>query len=167
MKRKLHLIGKYYLIIFVIVHVVSWSSDFEIIDDTLIGLISFIKIVTIPIAILLTALGIKDGKFNNYDVLIVTIITFGTTIFYYFILLFVTVFDMCDYTNRKTLFQNKSDKNITIISREFGCGAFDSSPNSNHIEKAYSFLGLIENYSRIDTNKINKKEWIRVEKMGN
>lgn len=70
---------------------------------------------------------------------------------------------MCSYSIGKILFINKNNSNITIVSREFGCGATDSGPPTIRTVKKRNITPFFIHITAIDTNTIDKEKWIRVE----
>lgn len=80
---------------------------------------------------------------------VVLILVFGTT--------------MCGWTERTVLFINKSNSNITIVTREFGCGATDSGLPTIRTVKKRNITPFFIQVTPIDTSTIDKEKWIRVE----
>lgn len=70
---------------------------------------------------------------------------------------------MCRWTNGKILFTSSKNHSTKIILREYGCGATDSGkPNYKVCKVKYlssSFIWV----TRIDTTKINKIVWKRIQ----
>lgn len=163
MKRKFHLIGKYYLIIFVIAHILYAFLPLQIIDDTLSRKIFDYKLYTIPIAVFFVYLELIKTKSTFTDFIILVLISVSSTVMYYILSSLIIFMSMCGYVNRTTLYENKTNSNIQIIIREYGCGAFDSGLPIVHVHKVQNFFNKVEYYTEIDTNKINPNEWIRVE----
>jgi hypothetical protein len=72
--------------------------------------------------------------------------------------------DMCAWTTRKTLFENKQNSSIKIVLRSYGCGATDSSYPTYETFKIREITSdIIWGATEIDTNQINKNEWRRIE----
>jgi len=91
---------------------------------------------------------------------IATILMASITIFIMFMSIFA---DMCVWTNQQVLYENKNDSNTKIIIRDFGCGAIDSDPPTVGIYKVQYFTDYFLRSTKIDTAKINKNEWIKIE----
>ena len=125
------------------------------------------KLYSVIIAIFLTSFGISKSKLTLYGIIEIISITIGASLFYYIVLVVTMFASMCAYTNRTELYQNKDNQNTKIIIREYGCGAGDSDFPSIHVHKVHTFNNKIEYYTDIDTNQINKNEWIKVDDMEN
>ena len=121
-----------------------------------------IRFYGIPISILLTLFGsikTNESKGNIAGKIVVTFIISGLSIFFLFISIFA---NMCDTTNRKTLFENKQNENLKIIEREYGCGATDSSPPNVSIYKVRQLTKYFIYPTKIDTNDLDKNEWQKI-----
>jgi len=66
--------------------------------------------------------------------------------------------------SEETIFMSKKNPDMMIVHRCFGGGAWDSSPSECKIKKITQFIYIFKIINDIDTNKINKDEWIRNEK---
>jgi len=77
----------------------------------------------------------------------------------------MTVFlgSMCAWTTDKVFFENKQNSSIKIVQRHFGCGATDSSEPTIEVFKIREITPYLIWATKIDTNQIDKNEWIRVE----
>jgi hypothetical protein len=69
---------------------------------------------------------------------------------------------MCGSVTTNTLFIKKSNTNISIVTREFGCGATDSSPATESTQKLRKITPFLIWLTPVDTSTINKEKWIRV-----
>jgi hypothetical protein len=78
-------------------------------------------------------------------------------------LTFGIVFNMCSYSTVKTLYIKKDCSYNTIIVRNFDCGAYDSDKPKYEIINKVSILSVIQLVSTIDTSKINKNNWTKIE----
>ena len=123
----------------------------------------------IPVAVLLTMTRIGFKK--NLDKLRIKMIVIKSIIiaicyiffsFCYAILSFS--FSMCAWSTDDTLFENTSNKSTKIVKRDFGCGATDSSPATVQIFKITQISPLFIYTSKIDTNKLDKNDWVRIRK---
>lgn len=68
---------------------------------------------------------------------------------------------MCTITIDKVLYINKSNSQIIIAERSFGCGATDSSPPLITIEKIEPFTPLFIRATVCDTSTLKLEEWER------
>lgn len=71
--------------------------------------------------------------------------------------------EMCDWTTRKAIFENKQNASIKIVERHFGCGATVNSPGTYKAFKVREIAPYLIWVTTIDTNQIDKSEWTRVE----
>ena len=67
----------------------------------------------------------------------------------------------CGYVNRE-LFHEKAGSS-KIIERRIDCGAIDSGDSEYRTVKVSPFLGYFNYITEIDTNKIDKNNWSRLE----
>ena len=127
----------------------------------------FIFFIGIPIAILLTLsrlvfkTDVSKGKIRN--ILILTILT-SAGVFFLFILYAFATFGsgLCSWSTGPTIFKNVSSSS-KIVWRDFGCGAVDSSPPTIEISKVTEITPLFIYITKVDTTKLDKKIWIRVD----
>lgn len=123
-------------------------------------------VFTVPGCILFTISGLfisQTPKINGW--LGVRIV--GTLILSFFVflaLMFSYALDLCVTSYGEPLFELKKDRSTKILEKDFGCGAYDSTPISASLVQIEDYpLGLIYITSRIDTNTIDKTKWIRIE----
>ena len=83
-------------------------------------------------------------------------------LFFFFYTLSTFSLDMCTWSAGETLFKNRVHQSQRIEKRYFGCGATDSSPATAGFFKVTSITSLFLHKQKIDTNKIDLKEWERV-----
>jgi hypothetical protein len=117
----------------------------------------------VPIAVILTLCGTLR-KLDKIVILLVKI--FGTlAIAVIFIgLIAISVFgDMCIYTEKEVLFESKTKPDTKIVVREFGCGATDSQGPSESVFEIQYCNDYFIRTRKIDTTKIDRNEWIKVE----
>jgi hypothetical protein len=69
---------------------------------------------------------------------------------------------MCGSVTTNTLFVKKGNSNISIVTREFGCGATDSGPATKSTKKLRKITSFFIWLTPVDTNMINKEHWIRL-----
>ncbi len=122
-----------------------------------------IRFYGIPIAIMLTLTGTIKSKDTSGSIATKIFLTICVSAFSIFIM-FMTLFaGMCDWTTDKIFFENKQNSSIKIVQRSFGCGATDSSPATLKVFKVREITPYLIWVTSIDTNKINKDEWKRIE----
>ena len=116
-----------------------------------------------PIAVMLTLTGTIKSNDTFGEIatkVFLTICVSGFSIFFMVMTLFT---GMCDYSTDKVLFENKKNSSIKIVQRSFGCGATDSSPATLSIFKVKEITPYLIWVTSIDTNQINKSDWISIE----
>tara|TARA_R110002072_G_C7652556_1_gene508851 strand:- start:16 stop:516 length:501 start_codon:yes stop_codon:yes gene_type:complete len=149
--------------IWLIMPVLRWIMDLEFATDSIKSNYKEFLFFAIPIAILLTLFGTINDKDKGSKIagkVIGTSIAAAVTVFIMFMSIFT---DMCVWTNRQVLYENKNDSNTKIIVRDFGCGATDSGPPTVGIYKVRYFTDYFIRSTKIDTAKIDKNEWIKIE----
>lgn len=150
------------IFIFVIVPFIGQFTRLEFANDNFQDLFEQIRFFGLPIAILLTLFGTLKHKDTASTKTTKTILTICVAAFSAFIL-FMTVFaGMCRWTNNKVLFENKEDKTIKIVLRDFGCGATDSGSPAYKVCKIKAISPLLIWVTDIDTTKIDRRIWQRV-----
>jgi len=112
-----------------------------------------------PIAAILLALTTTKSK-DPWSLIIVKGIIVGCVVVFSVIISLVG--GMCEWETYKTLFENKQNPTTKIVHRSSNCGAFDTTPYYKvcKIKEITPFFILA---TEIDTNQINKNEWIRIE----
>ena len=125
-----------------------------------------IRFYGVPIAIVFTLTGTIKKKESWVEIIskiILTIFACFGSIAIMTIMIFVG--GMCAWTTDKVLFEHKQQSTIKIEKRSFGCGATDSSPSTPGVFKVRNFTPYFVYITRIDTNEINKSEWLRVKQI--
>jgi hypothetical protein len=151
------------IFVFVVVPFIGQFTPLEFTNDDFQDSFEQVRFFGLPIVILLTLFGtlkIKDstGKKTGKIVLTICIALFSVFV------LFMTVFaGMCRWTNNKILFENVNDKTTKILLRDFGCGATDSGSPIHKVCKIKSITPLLICVTSIDTTKIDRQTWRRVE----
>ena len=69
---------------------------------------------------------------------------------------------MAAWSRGETILENRSNKSVRIVKRDFGCGATDSSPETVQIFKITQITPLFIYVSKVDTSKLEKKDWVRI-----
>ena len=114
-----------------------------------------------PVAILCTLFGKLKKEDERRAIVSKIISTVAFSILTLIVLAFAFISNMCQYTTKEILFENKQNPSVTIALRDYGCGAWDSDPPNDKAYKMRSLpFGLIMT-SAIDTTKIDKNEWIK------
>jgi len=147
----------------IIVPLILLIFDLEFASDSIKSNYKGFMFFTVPIAILLTLFGTiksKDNILKTIGKVIGTILISFVTIF----LMIMSIFaDMCAWTDRQILYENKHDSNTKIIERDFGCGATDSGYPTVRIFKVQHFTKYFIRTTKVDTASIDKNEWIKIE----
>lgn len=129
----------------------SWKSYYE--------LYGFSGIIIIIISSTIRSSKKSDSDIMTaFKIILVTLLPIGLG---YLCMLIGFVTCVCTSTY-STYFVNKENNSIKIVSRSTGCGALDSGPPANAILKVReltSYLRWIQDF--VDTNTIDKREWIR------
>lgn len=151
------------IFLFVVMPFVKQFTPFEITNNNLENSFAQIRFFGLPAAILLTLF--KTIKPQNSTAIKTTkiIFTICLSLLSIFILLIAGFAGMCRWTNNQVLFNNINDKTTKIILREFGCGATDSDTPTSKVCKIKFILPSLIWVTDIDTNKIDRQIWQRVE----
>ena len=144
----------------IIIPIIGDYFSLEISNDSLKVVLSSIKFFGVPLAVLLTL--VKTIK--NVDTVLVKVLKVVFTSFIALISIFyllVSAFELCNRTTLETLFVNKENENITIVVREFGCGAVDSTPANRDNYKNWKINDYLIRSTPIDTSEIDKTMWVK------
>jgi len=115
-------------------------------------------------AVLLILTGVIERKHTLNLIITKIILSFGIVGFSIFVTMGIIIGSVCGWTvDDKVFFENKQNSSIKIIMRNYDCGALDSSyPDF----RPYKVRKISDNFNwatKIDTTKINRNEWIRIE----
>ena len=126
-----------------------------------------IFLLAIPFGIMLTLTGtIKKGKTKEKNWT-----AFGLTLFItvatFFIIYFLAINSAGVWTNELILFRNKSDNKISINKQIYDLGALGHDRESIRIVKVKPFVIYFNQVTKIDTAKLDKKQWLTVNESGN
>jgi len=119
-----------------------------------------IKLYGIPISILLTLTGTLRSK-NKTGLIIGKIFATIGVLLIVIIIGFISKFDICGWLIDDTLFTKKNDSTEKIQVRHYDCGAVDSDKPNYRIVKIEKIGKYFLYTSKVDTNKIDKDDWIR------
>ncbi|MBI3232429.1 MAG: hypothetical protein HYZ42_00040 [Bacteroidetes bacterium] len=117
----------------------------------------------VPIIILLTLTGTikyNETRTQTTNKIVLTVCASFLSVIINFMMIFS---DMCSTTTTNIFFINKQNNSIKIVERSFGCGAWDSSPATISVSKVREITPYLIWVSKVDTNKINKNEWVRIQ----
>jgi hypothetical protein len=121
------------------------------------ALILFIFLLSIVILFFTTKLHEK----SIYNFILKLIITVTVTLISQFVLFFILIIFFGFVRNDSKIYNHISDETRTIERMNYDGGAWDSSSDYKVVEVKY--LPILFRYVKsIDTNKINKSEWIRI-----
>ena len=123
-----------------------------------------IYLCVFPIAVLFAIIGTIKTKDNERTVAIKTCLAIGA--FFYSAIMMVAVLigsSVCGWINEEVLFENKKNPSTQILQRSYDGGAWDSSPSNPKMFIIREFTPYFIWATEIDTNQIDKNEWIRVE----
>ncbi|HVX48988.1 MAG TPA: hypothetical protein VHB48_02490 [Chitinophagaceae bacterium] len=154
------------LVIFVCVAVALNWLPLEFTNATYADIFATVFVFGIPILMLLTLcrLGFKPALTAQKKkvVVIQTIITAAAALLLIFLYGLGTALDLCGWTTGKALFK-KINGQQKIVEREFGCGAVDAAAPTIKIAREVYITPVFVYFTPIDTNTLNKAEWIKVE----
>ena len=164
MKRNSKII--FYLALTVIVSwfvlpILSLFVHFQIVNETLSNYYMIYRAVSLPFAIILTLFGTlkpnETTKKITVKVLWTTLAILTSSIF-----VFIGFWGgiMCEWSTSSILYKKRSNSNVTIEVRDFGCGAYDSDIPKNEIYKVYQITPYFIYSHKTDTSKIDKSIWI-------
>jgi len=131
------------------------TSAYEDVFDVLL-------LLGLPIAIIFTLTG-TIKRTNTAGATIAKIVLTLFAAFLPVLFAFTTAFDLCGWSEGKILFAKKEDASTQIVLREFGCGAVDSSSPDYKVVKITHLTPLFIYISDIDTTKIDRTVWKRVD----
>jgi hypothetical protein len=156
--------GSIMLIILIIaVSIIGHFLPLEFTNDHIQECFEQFRFYALPILILLTLFGTLNRQDTSAKIL--KIVATITASFFTLVILFFSAFSgMCRWTNGDILFQNKTDKRVSIILREFGCGATDSGSPTYKVCKVEMIAPGLMWISNVDTTKLNKNMWQRAER---
>ena len=151
------------IFVFVIVPFVGQFTPLEFTGDYFQSLFEGFRFFGLPLVIMLTLFGTlkpKDSTATKTTKIILTIFVSLLSVF----MLFISIWTgMCRWTNNKVLFNNIDDKTTQIVLRDFGCGATDSGNPTYKVCKIKNLLPSIIWVTEIDTTKIDRQVWQRVD----
>jgi hypothetical protein len=152
------------IFIFVIVPFIGQFTPLEFTNNNFQDIFEQIRFFGLPIAIILTLFGTLKHKDTSTTKATKTVLTICVAVFSV-VVLFMTFFAgiMCRWTNNKVLFENKNDKTTKIVLRDFGCGATDSGLPTYKVCKIKNISTLLIWVTGIDTTKIDRQIWQRVD----
>jgi len=145
---------------FAIIFIVSWFVipilglffRFQIVNETLSNYYLIYRVLSLPIAIILTLFGTLTKKDNTKrvvgKVLWTILAILGSAIF-----VFMGFWGgiMCDWKTSQVLYEKRSNSNVTIAIRNYGCGAYDGDIPKNEIYKIYQITPYIIYFHKTDT----------------
>ncbi|MCB9262482.1 MAG: hypothetical protein H6607_08925 [Flavobacteriales bacterium] len=141
---------------------ILWLLNMEFASDTIKSDYKLFLFFALPAAVLLTLFGTLKIHDNRRQIFAKTIITILMAAMVAFIMLLSLLSDMCAWTNRQVLFENKLHPTTKIIVRDFGCGATDGGSPVIDVFRVEHFRPFFIRATRIDTATINKNEWVRI-----
>ncbi len=151
------------IFIFVIVPFVGQFTPLEFTNANFQSLFEQFRFFGLPPVILLTLFGTLKAKDSSATKTTKIVLTICVSLFSVFILFLSIWAGMCRWTNNKVLFTNLNDKTTKIVLRDFGCGATDSGSPTYKVCKIKTILPSLIWVTGIDTTKIDRKIWQRVD----
>ena len=123
-----------------------------------------VRFCVIPIAVLFAIVGTIKNKDRLGLITIKIFLAICASICSVFMMAVILLgINVCGWITDKVFFENKNNPSTKIIQRHFDCGATDSSPSNPKIFIIREFTPYFIWATEIDTNQIDKNEWIRVE----
>ncbi len=126
-----------------------------------------IRFYGVPIAIIFTLTGTLKKKESWGEIISKIVLTIFACLGSLVIMTMMLFGGMCAWTTDKVLFEHKQQSTIKIEKRSFGCGATDSGPSKPGIFKVNNFTPYFRYATPIDTNEIDKNEWLRIKQIDN
>jgi len=124
-----------------------------------------IRFYGVPIAIIFTLTGTLKRKETWVEIISKIVLTIFACFGSLAIMTIMLFGGMCAWTTDKVLFERKNQLTIKIEERSYGCGATDSGPSKPGVFKVSNFTPYFRYATPIDTNEINKSEWLRVKQI--
>lgn len=146
------------LILYFIKQLILASEDIYEIDGIIPQTIGIFAALS-PFLILI-GIGLKLNKKKSYY--FISLIITSAIYFLVFIVSIFLLWDLCLWTNNGIIYENKNNKNKMIISRDYGCGAVDSSPPVFRNFLLIDFSPFLKIITRVDTSNLNTDKWNRV-----
>ena len=112
-------------------------------------------LIIIYISLPISAIWIINKAFQIKTILF----TVSASVFSLFILGLIAFANTMCGTSTKVVFENREQSSTTIVSRSYGCGAWDSDLPKYTFYKVVPFAGLFNIVTKIDTTTIDKNEW--------
>jgi hypothetical protein len=121
----------------------------------------YLLFLGLPIAIILMLTGTIKRTERTGAIILKILLTLFIA-FFSMVFSFVSVFfDFCSWSTSKILFE-KNDASAQIVSREFDCGALDSSSPDYKVVIIKHLTPVFIYITDVDTTKINRTVWKRV-----
>lgn len=115
----------------------------------------------LSLAILLTLAGTIKKEDTVAAMLSKIILTVFVSFLPYAFLVISTFFDFCSWSDGKILYEKKTDPNIRIIERCYGCGAYDSSYPDFQVFRMTPVTSLFYWTVKADTTALDRSKWTR------
>jgi len=134
----------------------------ELINDKIENLYLGIRFFGLPLAIIFTLTGTIKKKHDLGTILGTVFTTIAVSFISFLIMIFVFFGSVCGWLTDDILFESKTNTSITIEARHYDCGATDTQRPKI---KTYKVIKLSKYFiwsTKVDTNKIDKREWTRV-----
>ena len=122
-----------------------------------------IRFCGFPIAAVLSVLTWIKSKDTSYIVVGKIILAVCVAVVSWGVSVIALLGGVCGYITDNVFFENKQKPSIKIVQRHYDCGAFDSDYPTYKIFKIKEITSDFIWATEIDTNKIDKNEWIRIE----
>lgn len=145
----------------VIIGILGLFFQVEFVDYNTAIFFNKIKLYGIPISILLTLTGTLRPKDKTGLIIGKIFATLGVLLIV-FIIGIVSMFDLCGWLIDDTLFTKKNDSTEKIQIRHYDCGAVDSDKPNYKIVKIEKIGKYFLYTSKVDTNKIDRNDWVRM-----
>ena len=135
----------------------------EIVDSNLRNIHDFFRGIGFPIAIIFTLTGTIKKTDDTISKVVKSILTFIFVAIVFFFIIASSLTEMCSCTTDNVVFENKQNNSIKIVKREFGCGATDSGSPTFKLFEIHEYANCVIWVKDVDTNKIDKNKWKRIE----
>ena len=159
----IYLTSIFFICFWILAAILGQFVPIEFTDNQIENTFDSIRLFGFPIAILLTLSGTikpNDTSGSIGGKILLTLFVSGISFFFMVITLFAS---MCSWTTGKVFFESKQDRSIKIVERDYGCGATDSGRPICKIFKVKNITNYLIWVTEIDTNKIDKSQWVKID----
>jgi hypothetical protein len=149
--------------IWIVTPLLRWVFDLEFASSSIKSNYERLLFFAVPIATILSLFGTLRSKDDDVRISIKIFVTLLLSLGSIFIMTISMFGDMCTWTNKEVLYEQKKDRSTKIIIQDFGCGATDTQPPTTGVYKVEEFTKYFIRSVNYDTLNMDKNEWIKIE----